>query len=64
MSEISFNVERDEAGGWYVASWEDADGNGGITTQGQDLQVLQENVREAVRCHFERGEAPREIRLH
>jgi predicted RNase H-like HicB family nuclease len=46
-------VERDETTGWSVASWDDASGTGGITTQGKDLQELQANTREAVRCHFE-----------
>ena len=36
----------------------------GITTQGKDLSDLQANVREAVRCHFGKGKAPRTIRLH
>ena len=34
-----------------------------ITFQGQDLRDLQENVKEAVLCHFEEAEAPRAIRL-
>ena len=63
MSKITLQVERDEASGWSVASW-DAPGSGGITTQGQDLQELQANVREAVRCHFDEWEMPREIQLH
>ena len=37
---------------------------GGITTQGRDLPHLQDNVREAVACHFEDSKAPRSIRLH
>jgi predicted RNase H-like HicB family nuclease len=64
MREITLQVERDEASGVYVASWDDPAGAGGITTQGNELQELQDNVREAVRCHFEQEEMPREIRLH
>ena len=64
MEEITFQVHRDEQSGCLVAWWDDSDGAGGITTQGQDLQDLQANVREAVRCHFERGQMPREIHLH
>lgn len=63
MSKITLQVERDEASGWYVASWDAPDGKGGITTQAQDLQELQANVQEAVRCHFYQGEMPREIRF-
>jgi hypothetical protein len=64
MAKITFQVERDEATGWYVASWDAPGGEGGITTQGQDLRELQTNVQEAVRCHFDPGKAPREIQLH
>ncbi len=63
MIEITFEVERDESGS-LIASWNAAEGNGGITTQGQDLRELQENVKEAVLCHFDDAEAPRAIRFH
>ena len=64
MKEITLNVERDEASGWFVASWDARGGKGGITTQGRDLGDLQHNVREAVRCYFDEGKAPLTIRLH
>ena len=64
MKEITLTVERDEESGGYVASWDAPRGKGGITTQGRDLRELQENVTEAVACHFENGKAPRAIRLH
>lgn len=53
MGSITLQVNRDEASGWYVASWDAPNGNGGITTQGQDIAALQTNVFEAVRCHFD-----------
>src|ERR1035441_4717113 len=56
MNEITFEVERDESG-WLIASWDAPDGKGGIATQGQDLRELQENVKEAVVCHFEAAAA-------
>jgi len=62
--EITFNVERDEQDGWLTASWDAPRGHGGITTQGKDLRELEQNVREAVRCHFENGKLPGRIRLH
>jgi len=34
-----------------------------IFTEGDDLDQLRENVREAVRCHFD-GAAPGVVRLH
>jgi len=64
MKEIVFNVEWNEASSFLVASWDEAEGNGGITTQGCDLSELQAMVREAVLCHFDEGEAPERIRLH
>jgi hypothetical protein len=63
MDEITFQVERCEDSGWLVATWDDAHG-GGIVTQGEDLRDLQEQVRDAVRCHFDEGQTPRRIRLH
>jgi len=63
MKEITLKIERDESG-WLVASWDAPNGQGGITTQGHDLRELQDNVKEAVLCHFERGEAPSTICLH
>ena len=62
--EITFNVERDEQDGWLTASWDAPRGQGGITTQGKDLRELEQNVREAVRCHFENRKLPGRIRLH
>jgi len=64
MNEIIFKVERDEESSVLVASWDEPDGNGGITTQGQDLSELQAMVREAVICHFDEGKVPERIRLH
>jgi hypothetical protein len=61
MDEIVFQVERDESG-MLVASWDAPDG-GGITTQARDLRELEDELRDAVRCHFD-GDAPRRIRLH
>src|ERR1035438_9563813 len=41
MDEITFQVQRDEQSGFLAAWWDDSDGAGGITTQGQDLRDLQ-----------------------
>ena len=35
-----------------------------IFTEADDLDQLQANIRDAVRCHFEEGTAPKVIRLH
>lgn len=58
--EIIFDVREDEAEGGFVAH---ALGQS-IVTQGETWDDLRANVREAVRCHFEEGKAPRVIRLH
>jgi len=64
MEEITFQVFNDEDSGRLVASWDAPDRSGGITTQGHDLQDLQQQVSEAVEAHFDEGQAPRRIRLH
>jgi predicted RNase H-like HicB family nuclease len=58
-SEIIFSVEEDPEGG-YVA---EALGHA-IVTQGDSMDELRTNVRDAVRCHFEEGSRPAVIRLH
>ncbi len=35
-----------------------------IFTEAGDLKSLREQVRDAVRCHFEEGQGPRVLRLH
>jgi hypothetical protein len=35
-----------------------------IFTEGNSLQELKKNIREAVHCHFETNEIPKIIRLH
>jgi predicted RNase H-like HicB family nuclease len=60
MNEIIFEVREDEADGGFVAR---ALGHS-IVTQADTWEELRDNVQEAVRCHFDEGEAPRIIRLH
>jgi predicted RNase H-like HicB family nuclease len=64
MEEITLRVQRDEQSGCLVAWWDDPRGLGGITTQGQDLRDLQEQITEAIAVHFGGGGAPRRIRVH
>lgn len=64
VDEITLQVERDEDSDWLVASWDAPNGAGGITTQGQDLRDLQQQVTEAVAAYFDEGAVPRRIRLH
>ena len=59
MNEILFLVEDAPEGGFT------AKGLGApIFTEADDLPALHENIRDAVRCHFDEAEAPRVIRLH
>lgn len=60
MSEIIFQVTEDEADGGFIAR---ALGYS-IITEADTWDALRTNVREAVLCHFDEGEAPRVIRLH
>lgn len=59
MTEIHFIVEEAPEGG-FVARAVGPD----IFTEADDLQRLHDQVRDAVRCHFEPDAAPRVIRLH
>ncbi len=47
MSEIVFLVEEDPEGGYTAAALGES-----IFTEGDTLDELRENVRDAVRCHF------------
>ena len=60
MKEIIFEVREDETDGGFVAR---ALGQS-IVTQADTLEALRTNVRDAVRCHFEEGQAPQVIRFH
>ena len=61
MSEIIFEATEDEVDGGYSAS---AIGYG-IHTQGNSMEEIRRNVREAIDCYFdETMERPGIIRLH
>ncbi len=59
MDEIIFVVTEAPEGGFTARALGAA-----IVTEADDLPALRERVRDAVRCHFEDGEAPRVVRLH
>lgn len=60
MDEIIFEVHEDDAEGGFVAR---ALGQS-IVTQAETWDELRRNIRDAVLCHFDEGQAPRVIRLH
>jgi hypothetical protein len=59
MSEIIFLVEEAEEGGYTARAL-----GASIFTEGNNLDDIRRNVREAVDCHFDDGCRPRMIRLH
>lgn len=59
MTEIIFLVEEAPEGG-YVARALSAS----IFTEADTLAELRNEVRDAVRCHFEEADRPKLIRLH
>lgn len=59
MSEIIFLVEEADEGGFTAQAV-----NHSIFTDGDTIEQLRQNIREAVECHFEDGLAPKLIRLH
>ncbi len=54
-----FEVEEAPEGGYTARAL-----GASIFTEADDLESLHDNVRDAVRCHFDEGEAPALIRLH
>ena len=59
MNEIHFIVQEAAEGG-YIARAVGED----IFTEADDLPGLHEQVRDAVRCHFDDDRRPAMIRLH
>lgn len=59
MSEVVFLVEEAPEGGYSARALGES-----IFTQAETLDELRENVRDAVRCHFDESQRPAAIRLH
>lgn len=59
MSELIFVVEEAPEGGYTARAL-----GASIFTEADDLAQLQEQVRDAVLCHFEDEDRPKMIRLH
>lgn len=58
-SELIFLVEESPEGGYQARALGEA-----IYTEGEDLEELKENVKEAVITHYDEGQHPRVVRLH
>jgi hypothetical protein len=59
MNEIIFLVEEAPESGYTARALGQS-----IFTEAESVEELHKNVRDAVRCHFEEGKAPRIVRLH
>lgn len=59
MSEIIFLVENAVEGGYTARALGES-----IFTDGEDVDELRTNIRDAVDCHFDEGDKPKVIRLH
>ena len=59
MSEIIFIVEDDPEGGLIARAVGE-----GIFTQAATVGELRDQIRDAVRCHFDEGKMPKLIRMH
>lgn len=59
MDELIFLVENAPEGGYTARAL-----GASIFTESDDLDSLRDQVRDAVRCHFEEAQRPRVIRLH
>ena len=57
--EIIFLVEESQENGFEARAI-----GLSIFTDGETLDEVRENVRDAVRCHFEESEHPQVVRLH
>ena len=59
MNEIIFQIEEAAEGGYTARALGHA-----VFTEAESLDELRDNVRDAVRCHFDEGAGPKVIRLH
>jgi predicted RNase H-like HicB family nuclease len=59
MTELIFLVEQAAEGGYFARALGPS-----IFTEGDDLESLERNVRDAVHVHFDEAERPRMVRLH
>ena len=59
MNEIIFLIEEAADGGFTARALGQS-----IFTEAESMDALRDQIREAVRCHFDEGQAPKVIRLH
>jgi predicted RNase H-like HicB family nuclease len=59
MNEIIFIVEDSDEGGYTAKAL-----GFSIYTEGETLDELKENIKDAIKCHFDEKEIPHIVRLH
>ena len=59
MNEVIFLVEQAPEGGYVARAL-----GLSIFVEAETLDAVHAQVRDAVRCHFDEGQAPKVIRLH
>ena len=59
MNEIIFLVEEAVEGGLTARALGES-----IFTEADTVEELRSSIRDAVKCHFEEGKAPKIIRMH
>jgi len=59
MSEIIFIIENSDEGGYTAKAL-----GFSIYTEGETLEELKENIKDAVKCHIDAKELPHIVRLH
>jgi len=59
VSEIIFYIEESFDGGFEARAL-----GHDIFTDGETVEELKTNIKDAIHCHFDDGEAPQIIRLH
>jgi hypothetical protein len=59
MNELIFLVEEAPEGGFMARALGHS-----IFTEAESMDALRNQVRDAVKCHFDEGQSPKVIRLH
>ena len=58
MDELIFVVENAPEGGYTARALGES-----IFTEAEDLPALREQIKDAVRCHFDDGRGPEQVRF-
>ncbi len=59
MSEIIFIIESSDEGGYIAKAL-----GYSIYTEGETIDELKKNIKDAVKCHFDEKDLPHIVRLH